>query len=298
MDEAPPRYDYVAYIDESGDPGLRVVKPLDPNGSSEWIVVAATVIRAESEPKVGDWVAEMMARIGSRQLLDLHFADLNPWKRRICCEVLATKEVRCFVFVSNKQNMKGWKNPFAEKIPSNNWFYCWLTRVLLERVTHFVKNIAIKEHGEPRCVKLVFSERGGMRYPQMNAYYTYLKWQDQGGGTWLQQGKIRHEVLHPLLMDVYNHTELPGLKLPDIVAGAFFKAVDIWDTRACDPQFAQLLRPRMGRYPFSDTGRISGYGVKAMPKWRQLVQATQPAQREILEYYGYPRQWWDEEGKW
>jgi hypothetical protein len=30
-------YDYVAYVDESGDPGLSSVKPIDPDGSPEGI---------------------------------------------------------------------------------------------------------------------------------------------------------------------------------------------------------------------------------------------------------------------
>jgi hypothetical protein len=35
-----PEYHYVAYVDESGDPGLDTVKPIDPGGASEWLVVA------------------------------------------------------------------------------------------------------------------------------------------------------------------------------------------------------------------------------------------------------------------
>lgn len=53
-----PGYDYVAYIDEAGDPGLRRVKPDDVNGSSEWMMVSAVVMRAEHEAAVGGWISE------------------------------------------------------------------------------------------------------------------------------------------------------------------------------------------------------------------------------------------------
>lgn len=38
-----PDYEYVAYIDESGDQGLQKVKPLDPGGSSEWLIVSGVM---------------------------------------------------------------------------------------------------------------------------------------------------------------------------------------------------------------------------------------------------------------
>ena len=93
-------------------------------------------------------------------------------------------------------------------------------------------------------------------------------------------------------MRVYNHTERDGLKLPDIVASAFFKAVDVHQTGACDPTFAKLLTPRMARAP--DCGLIAGYGVKLMPNWKTLDRFNVPdEQRVILRHFGYPHnQWW------
>jgi len=93
-------------------------------------------------------------------------------------------------------------------------------------------------------------------------------------------------------MRVYNHAERDGLKLPDIVASAFFKAVDVLQTGKCDATFAKLLTPRMARAP--DSGQIAGYGVKLMPNWRTLDKFNVPdEQRIILRHFGYPyNQWW------
>jgi len=44
------RIEYIAYIDEAGDFGLRNIAPIDPRGASEWLVLAAVVIRADAAP--------------------------------------------------------------------------------------------------------------------------------------------------------------------------------------------------------------------------------------------------------
>jgi hypothetical protein len=85
---------------------------------------------------MGTWVKELMAAIASRQLRAIHFQQLNDRQKSDVCSLLATKKVRLFAVASNKQNMEGYHNPAAAQVPSNNWFYCWLTRILLERRVH------------------------------------------------------------------------------------------------------------------------------------------------------------------
>ena len=66
-----PRYDYIVYIDESGD-GLKAVKPCTFPGSSEWLVLSAVVIRASNEPSVANWVNDIRSGFKSRQAKALH----------------------------------------------------------------------------------------------------------------------------------------------------------------------------------------------------------------------------------
>jgi len=289
-DSDPPSYSYVAYIDESGDPGIKKVKPLDHNGSSEWLMLSAVVVAAHREPEVADWIAEMAAAMNSRQMRDIHFAKLSPRRKLLACEHVAKRPVRCFVVASNKQNMKGWQNPWAEKIPSDNWFYCWMTRLLIERVTHWVRAHSIEQFGEVRRVKLIFSERGGLSYSQLNAYYEWLRY--KGDNQFLPLGNIAYDTISMRLLEVHNHAGHAGLKLPDIVASAFFKAADVHDTGALDANFAKALKPRMARWPDKSGGQIAGYGVKMMPGFGQVRRRVQPCQLEIFSYFGYPKQWW------
>ena len=289
MTQSNPDYHYVAYIDEAGDDGLKAVKPLVmPNGSSEWLVLSAVVIRAENQSKVEDWVTAIKSEFRNHQRSDIHFSGLNPAKRATACRMMAELDARYFVIASNKKNMQGYENPFAGKIPSSNWFYCWMTRLLLERVTRFVLDRSMKDHGEAKKLRIEYSARGGLKYSQMHAYYEWMKLKRTN--PYLPWGRVQWDVMHPDLLKVYPHLERDGLQLADVVASAFFKACDKYDTGGCDPQFAKLLRPRMARHPDRSNGRISGFGVKLMPGLHKAkLDADQAA---IFKDYGYPKQWW------
>lgn len=285
------QYEYVAYIDEAGDDGLRAVKPNSLPGSSEWLILSAVLIRSVNQSKTKDWIAEMRERLRSHQARTIHFAKLYPDKKLIACDILSRLDARYFVVASNKKNMEGYRNPDAEKIPSQCWFYCWMTRVLLERVTRYVYQRSMSERGEPSRLRLEYSERGGLRYSQMSAYYEWLKMKRHN--PFLPWGRIEWDVLHRDLFFVYPHWDREGLQLADIVASAFFKACDKHDTGECDPRFAKLLEPRMAREPDRRSGQISGFGVKLLPSM-QIARLDQD-QAEIFRFYGYPKQWWDPE---
>lgn len=270
------------------------MKPLAENGSSEWIVIAGALIPAEMENEMEGLVETMMHAINSRQLRDIHFQKLNDQRKLLVCNMVAEKNVRLFAICSNKQNMQNYQNFRAAAIPSQSWFYCWLTRVLLERITDNVLAASKRRYGEPKFVKLEFSERGGLSYSQMHAYYEWIRMKSSNGRVplYLPWGRVEFDVLHRDLLRVYNHKERAGLKIADIAASAFFKAIDVYDTRARDAQFAKALAPRMAKSP--DTGQIGGYGVKLWPSWTKLTKevGVPRSQLEIFSHFGYPRDYW------
>jgi hypothetical protein len=286
-----PSYDYVAYIDESGDPSVRRVKPIDNPGSSEWMTVSAVVIRAENERHTAPWVSAILAKMESPQMQKLHFCKLSHWRKQVVCEEIAKLPVRCFVLCSNKKNVRGWNNPFAAQVPSKNWFYCWMTRVLLEKVTHFVAADSQARFGEIKKIKIVYSRAGGLSYPQMTAYYEWMRPKAKANNQYLKHGDMVYETISPHLLEVRDDKTEPALQLADAVASAFFKACDKYDTGGCDPAYAIALTKRMGACPDKKDGMISGYGLKLLPG---LSGAKLDADQEVIfRHFGYPRQWWD-----
>ena len=284
------RYDYIGYIDESGDTGLKRVKPIDTPGASEWMVLSAVVIRRTHEADVVRWMKDICRPFRNHQRFGFHFRNLKPAKKLLVCEGIRKLPLRIFVVASNKKNMRGYLNPWAALIPSNNWFYCWMTRVLLERVTFFVNSDSLARYGEPRLLKIEYSNRGGLSYAQMDAYYTYLQHRVSIGRNELTMGDLSWQVMRRGLLQVHQHDDRAGLHFADAAASSFFKACDKYDTGAIDTQFAKLLEPRMGRFPDILDGQIAGYGVKLLPGLRSAKLDLD--QTEIFRFYGYPHQWW------
>ena len=291
-----PDYEYLAYIDESGETGLKTVLGVDATGSSEWFVLSLVLVPKELEPALHSWITEMLSLTGSKQLKDIHFSKLSEPHRRAVTQLLSQKGVMCFAICSNKKNMKRYRNPRAEVMGVNDWFYCWVTRLALERASHFVWRRSIQNHGAPKRMKIIFSERGGLKIGQIGAYYEWIKKQSLNDNLYLAWGDIEWETVHPLLIDKDFHKNLPGLKLADIVAAAFYAAADNKQSGPCEPQHAKALKSVMARFRSNETGRYSGYGVKLMPSWGKAKLSAD--QKRIFEFYGYPLQLWQQGRKW
>ena len=278
------RYGFVAYIDESGDDGLKRVKPLDANGSSEWFILSAVVVRSSREPEVGRWQRDMLARFNHSQRGDIHYRKLIPAKKRIACEIIAEQPVRLFAVMSNKKNIKGYRNPRTH--PEKNYLYWWLTRLLLERVTRFCADASKVLYGRPLPIKLIFSLRNSMSYDRLFAYLRLLRLETETGHLFLP-GEIAWPVIDLDQIRAVAHKNEAGVQLADVVAGAFYDAVCMERRAPCDPQFAKLLIPRLYR---SKRKVILGYGVKPMPQLARM--GLVPEQRAIFEALGYSRERW------
>lgn len=157
--------------------------------------------------------------------------------------MIAEKEVVCFAVCSNKKNMRGWSNERAAIMRSKQWFYNFCVRFLIERVTDFCLRDSIKKYNAPRYLRVLFSQRGGHEYGQTKAYWEHLKAQASSETTYLRRREIKHQVLHFNLVDYVPHTSVAGLQLADVVASAFYQAIDVLDVKN-DPEPAKLLLPK------------------------------------------------------
>src|SRR5436305_13515899 len=106
----------------------------------------------------------------------MHFQPLDDWRKAIVCERIANLPLRCFVVMSHKLSMRGHHNPRAAKVSAGKtWFYWWMTRLLLERVTDYCERRSLRDYGSPRLVHLEFSRRRGLRYPHFQSYLYWLR---------------------------------------------------------------------------------------------------------------------------
>lgn len=276
-----PEYEYVLYIDEAGDDGLRRVRPIDKVGGTEWLCIGAVLVRKDNEDNVVQWVKDIRADIDAKQGPVLHYRNLSPTKKLRACELLSQKEAVFFIVCSNKKNMRGYQNSRAAIRGGKQFFYNFCVRLLMERATELCLKDSVNKFGEPRCMKVIFSERGNHSYGQTKAYWEILKRQAAANTTFLNKRTMRHEVMRYNLVDYVPHTQNAGLQLADVVASAFYQACDTLDGK-WNPEPAKLLSPKMPR----SSGVIADHGVILQPTPPEKA-ALNAEQKQIFAFYGY-----------
>ncbi|MEY8882809.1 DUF3800 domain-containing protein [Donghicola sp. XS_ASV15] len=273
-------YKYVLYIDEAGDDGLSKVKPLDENGATEWLVISGYLVRSKHEHSIQFWLDDISKEINSQSRV-IHFRKLSPTKGKRAAELLAKKSARAFVVASNKKNMRGYRNVRAEQAGGKQWFYNWLVRILLERVTEFCSLDCGGSPDENSKIKIVFSKRGGHSYGQTKAYLEWLKIQSNPV---LNKRRVDFRFLKFPLIDYVPHYLEAGLQCSDIVASAFYRSINI-DGKSQNIEAAQNLRRILAR---GETKEIKDSGLVLLPSDPRVLSLTEE-QASIFQYYGFSK---------
>ena len=216
----------------------------------------------------------------------IHFSDLIPAKKKITCEILAKKQCALFVVLSNKKNIRRYENA---KLAGKNkdWLYWWMMRLLLERVTDFCHRHSTNEKGVQDKLRIIFSRRGGMKYIDFSNYLDKLYRQSRTDRLYIKQGDLCWSVIDFEEIFAKDHKSLAGLQLADVVAGAFYDAVERKSKRGCVADYAIALRDRVAEDP---NGEKFGYGIFTRPDVWQMGLADE--QKAIFEAYGYPPDKW------
>ncbi len=281
MSILPEPYEYILYIDEAGDDGLARIKPIDPNGASEWLCIGGFLTRSNYEAKAVDWVKDLRSQIDATQGPALHYRKLSPTKKDAACRYLSGLPVKAFVVCSHKLNMRGHQNSRAAIRNGKQWFYNYCVRLLMERATEMCLKDSLKHFRQPRPLRVVFSQRGGHSYGQTKAYWEILKRQAAGGTTLLNKREVRHQVLRFNLVDYVPHEQNAGLQLADIVASAFFQSVET-SGRRFEVRHAKLLEPIMAK----ERNVVADFGLALQPTNPRDLQLTDD-QKLIFRHYGY-----------
>jgi hypothetical protein len=278
---------FVVYIDEAGDPGVRSVKPINPAGASEWLILAGFLVRIENDRQCISWAREIIGKFRNAQSTILHFRNLLDVKKRIACEIVAQKPCRFFIVASNKKNIAGYRNLRIQD-GNKNWLYWWLSRLLLERVTEFCEARAQRDGMRDARLRIIFSRRGRLRYSEFDKYFRRIRGQSYAGALHVSQGDLRWDLIDFEEVRVFDHDERAGLQLADIGASAFFQALERNRPADCIPDYAYLLKPVVARR--NRWSKAFGFGLKTMPDTHMMGLSTQ--QQQIFEQFGYDREGW------
>lgn len=283
-----PEYDYIAYIDEAGDPGLNRVRPIDDVGGTEWFAMGCTLLQKKNEHLPPIWIKSILQDLGIHQRPDLHYRDLSPTRKLRACKLVSDLPARHFVLLSNKKNMRQYKNERAEnKSYSRQWFYNWCCRILLERVTDYVLRHSLAQYKEPKLVHFEFSKRNGHNYTQTQGYHALLRIQARANSTILKKRVPKWQVMDYRLVSAKSPYESAGTQIADCITSSFYNAVDNLDTGVCSPEPSKILAPRMAfEQNANKQPSILDYGVILQPTPDFKVDISED-QKEIFRFYGY-----------
>ena len=180
--------------------------------------------------------------------------------------------------------MRGYHNPRAAQVRSNNPFYNSLLRLLLERVSDFCERRTVRDYGETRKLRIEMGTTGGFSIAQTQAYLTKLQMQSTANRLYLPRGDLAWQVIDVQEIAAFQAAKRAGIQLADTVASAFRAAVELRADGSTAADYALNLMPRLG----VRNGSIADYGVKVMPSPLWKAGLTEP-QIRFFEQIGYRR---------
>ena len=285
---------YHIYCDESGDQALRTT-------ASDFFLYSAVVVDTRREPDLPRWVERINQRRRHWHGQPLHFSALDERTKLWGARFIGKLPLRCFVIISNKRNMIGYRNTRAEMAADVRiyrddgtsfttlqrrklWYPHIVLKVLLERATEWCQIRGMRDYGEPRPVSITIAQRGGFYLDKFKLYLTERDRRNYEWGTGRLPGYLAWSVVNPDLITTAPAQNLAGLQLADMVAGSFYRAVDGRGRGVCDRRFALNLGWRIARK--GKWRRIESWGVTGLP-WKLWEAHLSPDQEELFRLFGY-----------
>ncbi len=242
---------YLAYIDESGDDGLkRPFRTVGGNGgASHWLVISACILRATYSLEAVRWRDEITERMPEKKSRDLHFAKLSHGQKLVAVQTLASKPVRAISVIAAK-------NPIPEGVYTDkNQLYFYMTRYLIERISWLCRDHRPHAPEGDGRISITFSRRGGMQYDAFRRYLGRLKETSE------DDVRIHWPVIDIDAVKARDHSTSASLQLADVVASSFASAFEPDRYGNCEPRYSQILKP----ITYNRNRNYLSYGVKIVP---------------------------------
>ena len=269
-----PNIGFYTFIDEAGDFGIKPISGVNVRQGSHWFVLGAVAVSADNVSKLSQWCLDIKERCGVPHEKALHYRDLSDDKKIIACKTMATLPIRCFVYCSHKQNMRGYRNErAAAKSNERSWFYNSSVKYLLERVTDFGLQWSIEKFGEPKHVEICLAEHPFVSVSRLADYLEKEQGNIRAGIAVHTKRQMKWQVLNVGKIIARKSEQEAGLQLADIVASAFFSSLEgVSNARAVSALPAISLRERLWNGTVGNSRKfgISNNGLTVFPPYRPL----------------------------
>ena len=260
-------HSFVAYIDESGDDGFKKFRqPRGEGGSSKWLCICACIIHTSQESDVVQWRDKIRKTTNNKQNQKraIHFAKFNHNQKRVACQILKTKEIKIVSAICDKTKIQ--KNKYDKK----NHLYFYMTSLVIERMSWLCRDYQTDASSDGHKIKIIFSRRGGMSYPDFRDYLYNLK--DTTTDRDIDWSTIDIDGI-----EAQDHRGYAGLQLADCGASAITTAFEKDKYGNVETQYLQELRDVI----YNHKGEYVDYGLTFVPDFDKLELT--PQQQNTLQ---------------
>lgn len=219
-------YSFIAYIDESGDIGIREGKI----GSSRWFGMSSFIIPASKDldlVNIRDNIVEKYSTTPKHLKSEdkiIHMKDIKKDEVKLfIAKEVASIDAKNIVVLSNKHSIYERPDLFSDK----DSYYRYMFRLLLERITDCCSDWRTEVKDGNGKVKIIFATRKGMSYEVLKEYLNNIK------NSETVNNKIKEQNLPKInwnIIDIESVENIPsskrvGLQFADVLSYSFYKAV-------------------------------------------------------------------------
>lgn len=251
-------HSFIAYIDESGDDGLigRFRNPGNGGGPSHWFVIGATVWRLSRDLDMANCAKSIIHKLPSRKRSKpLHFTELDHAQRVMAISQMIDKPFRAIGVFAHKPVI-----PDGIYVAKNQ-LYHYMTRYLIERLSWLCRDLRKQVPEGDGRLKIVFSRRGGMDYPDFQQYLRRLRDANDS------EIRIHWPVIDIDSVEAHDNGQRYGLQLADIAVGGLRSALEPDLYGNVEPRFAEMLK----RNTYGRDGKYLSYGAKLVPAYDRIA---------------------------
>ncbi|MEM5777678.1 MAG: DUF3800 domain-containing protein [Candidatus Aenigmatarchaeota archaeon] len=224
--------EYLAYIDESGDEGIKK--------GTKWFILTAVIVEKEKDLTTSKVIDEIKEKLNIPSHKPLHWKEIrnkHVSKKRYIIDRISKED---FVYTNVIMNTYDMNN---EKLQGKLLYY-YSCRYLLERISWYISD----NNG---TVDIVISNRSSISYPELHKYLNTLSYDRYCQIKW------------PVLKDfkIFESIQRKMLQFADVCAGSLSEALEKDDYGYYDERFVITLKDKLYRRK----GNLLSYGLKIFP---------------------------------
>lgn len=223
---------YIAYIDESGDEGIKK--------GTEWFILTAVIVERENDLKTSKAIDDIKTALKIPPHKPFHWKEIRKKhrsKKRLAIDRISEED---FVYINIVVNTYDINNGKLQ----GHLLYNYFCRYLLERISWFV-------HENNGVVDLIFSNKSNISYPELKKYLQSLHYELDCEIKW-------HTIRN---FYVFNSSQKKMLQFADACASSLAEAFNKDIYGYYDDIFVMTLHNKLYRRK----GNLLSYGLKIFP---------------------------------